>query len=86
MLRIKVIISIIALGFVVIVAGFFYGGMFVGVPYQDPTPEQAASQNFHDSVASYIFMSGFGIFVLGVVLSIIRFLSSIARYFGSIRK
>jgi hypothetical protein len=72
MLRTKVIILIIALGFVVIVAGFFYGGIFVGVPYQDPSPELLARQNFHDSVAGYIYMSGFGMIVLGVVLTIIR--------------
>jgi hypothetical protein len=72
MLRTKVIILIIALGFVVIVAGFFYGAIFVGVPYQDPSPELLARQNFNDSVASYIYMSGFGMIILGVVLSITR--------------
>jgi hypothetical protein len=86
MLRIKIIVLIIALGFVVMAAGIFYGGIFVNVPYPDPTPGQLAGQNFHNSISNYILISGFGIFVLGVTLSIIRLGASIARRFGSIRK
>jgi hypothetical protein len=73
MLTTKITVSLIVLGCVVVVAGFFYDVMFAGIPYQDPTPELLAHYSFHASVAGYIYKSGFGIIVLGAILSIIRF-------------
>jgi len=75
MLTTKIIVSLIVLGGIVVVAGFFYEVTFAGIPYQDPPPELLARYRFHASVAGYIYMSGFGIIVLGVVLSIIRFVT-----------
>ena len=47
--------------------GVIYGGLLVGVPYQDPTPEMARREAFHVAVASWMMTIGGGLFVCGVL-------------------
>lgn len=56
-----------AFGLTLSMAGFVYGVVMVGVPYQDPTPEMARREAFHLDV------SGWGMAIGGciVLLSII---------------
>lgn len=66
---------LIALGIIVIFAGFVYDVLYAGIPYQDPTPALAASYNFHSQIASIIRWSGLGICVVGGVAIFIRWLA-----------
>jgi hypothetical protein len=63
---------VIAAGLFLLVGGFIYDAMFAGIPYQDPTPEMLARYNHHSRIASTIQGSGFGIFLFGLLASIIR--------------
>ena len=60
-----------AIGFVLVVIGFFYGVVMVGVPYQDPTPEIVRREAFHNSVSAWTM--AFGGFIL--LLSILAFVA-----------
>jgi hypothetical protein len=62
---------VIAAGLFLLAGGFMYDVMFAGIPYQDPTPEMLARYNHHSRIASTIQWSGFGIFLFGLLASII---------------
>jgi hypothetical protein len=63
---------VISAGLFLLVGGFIYDVMFAGIPYQDPTPEMLARYNQHSRIASTIRVSGFGVFLFGLLASIIR--------------
>ena len=54
-------------------AGFIYNVDFAGVPYLNPTPEQFARYAHYARIASSICWLGFGLFLLGSLAGIIRF-------------
>jgi hypothetical protein len=64
--------NLIALGIIVIFAGFVYDVLYAGIPYPDPTPALEASYNFHSQIASIIRWSGMGICGVGGMAMIIR--------------
>ncbi len=63
---------LIALGIIIVFAGFMYDVLFAGIPYQDPTPTLAASYNFHSQIASIIRWSGIGSCIIGGMAMITR--------------
>jgi hypothetical protein len=71
MKRVWPLIFILA-GLLLLAGGFVYDVMFAGIPYQDPTPEMSARYAFHAHVASIIYLTGAGVFVVGSVAGIIR--------------
>lgn len=54
-------------GFAMTIVGFLWGGLFAGVPYQDPTPEQQANHAFHANGGFWLFCFGLALAVLGCV-------------------
>ncbi|MGQ9895814.1 MAG: hypothetical protein ACUVSY_18705 [Roseiflexus sp.] len=58
---------LIAVGFVLIIAGFVYRVMFAGIPYQDPSPELIARYNLHATIAQTITTSGVITVLVGIV-------------------
>jgi hypothetical protein len=63
---------LIAVGLLLLVAGFIYDVMFAGIPYQDPTSEMSARYAHHARVASLICRVGGGVFLFGSLAGIIR--------------
>jgi hypothetical protein len=63
---------IVAAGLFLILGGFIYDVMFAGIPYQNPTREMLARYNHHLRIASTFQGFGFGIFLFGLLASIIR--------------
>lgn len=57
---------LVSLGFVAVIAGFLWGALLAGVPYQDGTPEQDASFSFHANVAFGVMCLGFSVLVVGL--------------------
>ena len=57
----------LAAGALLLLFGFVYDVLFAGIPYQDPTPELAASYAWHAKVAIAIRRSGLGLGMLGVI-------------------
>jgi hypothetical protein len=66
---------LIALGIIIVFAGFMYDVLFAGIPYQDPTPALTANYNFYSQIASMIRWSGIGICIIGGILMVIRWLT-----------
>ena len=64
--------GLLLLGIGIIFLGFLYDVMFAGIPYQDPTPALAATYTFHATVASIIRWLGTGIFLLGILVVVMR--------------
>ena len=58
-------------------ATFIYGALFVGVPYQDPTPEMSAAYGRRMDIFSAGFLLGSGIAALGLFALMVR---SVARW------
>ena len=57
-----------ALGAAIAFTGILCGAIIVGVPFQDPTPEQIADQNMNDTIFKWIFAAGLILFLLGGLL------------------
>jgi hypothetical protein len=55
-----------------LLAGFLYDLVFAGIPYQDPTPEMAASYASHASIASMIYWSAALVFLAAVTAVVVR--------------
>ncbi len=70
---------LIALGTIIVFAGFLYDLLFAGIPYQDPTPALAASYDFHSQIASIICWSGLSICIIGGMAMLIRWLMTKGR-------
>ncbi len=62
-----------AAGLFLLLSGFVYDVMFAGIPYQDPTPEMSARYAHHARIASSTYWLGFGVFLLGLLAGIVRF-------------
>ena len=58
--------ALATLGFAIAMAGFVYDLAFVGLPYQDPTPEMQTRWQYYSSVAMAIELAGVGIMLVGV--------------------
>ena len=65
---------LLAAGPVLLVAGFVYDVLFAGIPYQDPTPELAASYARHSAIATVIYWCGVLTLLAGLIVTVIRFL------------
>lgn len=63
------------LGVASVMAGFGWGMIKVGVPFPDPTPEQAAAERFHIGVLDTFVFAGLVILLLVGVLALVRGLS-----------
>lgn len=59
-----------AFGLALLMAGFAYGVVMVGVPYQDPTPEMARREAFHLDVSGWGMAIGGCIVLLSVVAAL----------------
>ena len=64
--------GLVALGLLIILAGFVYDVWFAGIPYQDPTPAMQAAYNYHAKVASIIRWVGAGFVLLSVLTMLLR--------------
>jgi hypothetical protein len=64
---------LIGAGLALIMTSFVYNVVFAGIPYQDPPPELAARYAFHVSVANALFWLGSGVFLAGVIMSVLSF-------------
>lgn len=67
---------LISCGLVALVAGFYFGAILAGVPYQDATPEQEASFSFYSNL-------GFGLLCLGAGLLVLGLIGFIAQCWGT---
>ena len=65
---------LLAAGTLLLVAGFVYDVLFAGIPYQDPTPELAASYDRHSAIAMVIYWCGALTLLAGFMIIVIRFL------------
>jgi len=65
---------LIIVGVILILSGFGYGAIFVGVPYQDPTPEISAKYDFHLSAFGTVLVIGFSSLFLGMVGAVAKFM------------
>jgi hypothetical protein len=63
---------LMGVGIFIFFGGFFYDVLFAGLPYQDPSPEMTARYNRHAHIAGVICWTGFVVFLLGGLGSIIR--------------
>ena len=61
-------LRVIIFGFVMMIVALFYGVVFAGIPYQDPTPELQASYAYHSVFSGYTFYFGLSAMILGFVL------------------
>jgi hypothetical protein len=63
---------VVLLGLTLTVLGIVYAVVFVGIPYPDPTPEQAARQRLHDRVSTSMMLSGLAICAGGTLWALAR--------------
>ena len=57
----------LTLGVVILSVGFLYEVFYAGIPYPDPTPEQAIQFKADQETAWSIMQPGFYIILLGVI-------------------
>lgn len=69
-LAVAIPLSALAVGVALIAAGIVYGALAVGAPTQDPTPEIANYENFHND-------AGYGLFIVGVCITTLGFVFSL---------
>jgi hypothetical protein len=60
------------LGLLLFAAGLLWGGYFVGVPYQDPTPAQGASQAMHLGISGWLMGVGVCMLLSSGVMTVAR--------------
>ncbi len=77
---------LLAVGTLLLVAGFIYDVLFAGIPYQDPTPEVAAGYEHHSAIATVIYGCCALIFVAGLMAFLLRYLVGRKRYKFDMRK
>jgi hypothetical protein len=63
----KMMLAIAGVGLVVGLGGLMYGVFAVGVPYQDPTATQAASERANGAISGWAMGSGAFMFLTGLV-------------------
>ena len=54
----KTLLALTLFGFVVAIGGLLYGVVAVGVPYQDPTPAQAAAERASLAISGWAIGGG----------------------------
>ena len=54
----KTLLALTLFGFVVAIGGLLYGVVAVGVPYQDPTPAQAAAERASFTISGWAIGGG----------------------------
>lgn len=59
--------AVCGVGSVTTAAGFLYLALYVGVPYQDATPEQEAEQMAHDRVGTAVILAGLPVGLIGFI-------------------
>ena len=59
-----------AVGICLMLGGLIWGGLFAGVPYQDPTPEMQATWDMHVMVAEGLLATGAAMLVLGGIVAL----------------
>ena len=64
---------LIIAGLLLMPGGILYYVVTEGLPDQDPTPAMAARAAHHEFIAGFISISGFAMFVVGVIAGIARF-------------
>ena len=61
-------------GLCLLLGGFVYDIVFVGIPYPDPTPEMSASYALDSHIASLIRWVGLGSIFLGCVVGVTKYI------------
>jgi hypothetical protein len=59
----------VLIGSAILLAGFIYGGVFLGVPYQEPTLELQAKWDFHWQINNAIYLSGLLFVASGIAIA-----------------
>lgn len=67
---------VFATGFALLIVGVAYDVLFAGIPYQDPTPELAASYDRHARIATVLCRAGGGTLGTAVVATIVIFIKN----------
>lgn len=80
MFRMKFLLTMVFFGFIIALGGLLFGVLTVGVPYQDPSPIQAAEERANLAISSWAMVGGTIFLSLGVsgiaILGICRLLLS----------
>ena len=63
----KLLLWLMLSGFAVAIGGLVYGVLAVGVPYQDPTPAQAAAERVSVAISGWAMGSGTVMILVGLV-------------------
>lgn len=63
----KLFLGLTLSGFAVAIGGLVYGVLAVGVPYQDPTPAQAAAERVSDAITGWAMGGGTVMMLVGLV-------------------
>jgi len=63
----KLLLSLTLVGVAVAIGGLVHGGLAVGVPYQDPTPAQAAAARVSVAISDLAMGGGIAMTLVGLV-------------------
>lgn len=63
----KMWLALLIWGFVIAMCGLMYGVLAVGVPYQDPTPAQAAAERTSSAIVDWAMGGGTVMVLVGIV-------------------
>lgn len=58
-------------GIAIVVAGFLYDFLYVGIPYQDPPPELLKKINQHEKIAGNLIDTGFLVLLIAIIGAIV---------------
>jgi len=64
--------SLIYLGIIIILSSLLYDLLFIGIPYQDPTPEMLEHRATQYQLRNLLFWIGLTVSVIGTVGVILR--------------
>jgi hypothetical protein len=59
-------------GIAIVVAGFLYDFLYVGIPYQDPPPELLKKYNENQKIAGNLIDTGFLVLLIAIIGAIVR--------------
>lgn len=68
---------IIITGLIIIMIGFLYDNIFVGIPSQNASITQIIQQIEQSKIADFIKRTGVVVFIIGLVLKLFSYLSKI---------
>lgn len=63
----KLMLWLTLAGFAVAIGGLLYGVLAVGVPYQDPTPAQAATERVSVTISGWAMICGTVMTLFGLI-------------------